>query len=61
MVSDVFYSKPNRMAHQEKKNKNVKKAATKPAKIAGQVVLPKYARNETVITAPTVSPKAKKG
>ncbi len=49
------------MAHQEKKNKNVKKAATKPAKIAGQPVLPKYARNETVITTPAVSPKAKKG
>ncbi|MBD2704834.1 hypothetical protein IC229_29655 [Spirosoma sp. BT702] len=49
------------MAHQDKKNNNVKKAATKPAKIAGQTVLPKYARNETVLTTPTLLPKAKKG
>lgn len=57
----MFYSKLDLMAHQEKKNKNVKKAATKPAKIAGQPVLPKYARNETLMTPPTISPKAKKG
>ncbi|MCK8495497.1 MULTISPECIES: hypothetical protein [Spirosoma] len=49
------------MAHQDKKNKNTKKMATKPAKVAGQPVLPKYARNETVMTTPTVSPKVKKG
>lgn len=49
------------MANQDKKNKNVKKAATKPAKIAGQPVLPKYVRTETVMTTPTLSPKVKKG
>lgn len=49
------------MAHQEKKNKNIKKAATKPAKIAGQPILPKYARSETKITTPVLSPKLKKG
>ncbi|WP_461080407.1 hypothetical protein [Spirosoma flavus] len=48
------------MAHQYKKNKNTKKVATKPAKIAGQTVLPKYARNESEMTTPTLSPKAKK-
>lgn len=49
------------MAHQEKTNKNTKKVATKPAKVAGKPTLPKYAQND-VLTAPLyLSPKAKKG
>ncbi|GAB3547137.1 hypothetical protein [Spirosoma fluminis] len=48
------------MANQDKKNKNTKKAATKPAKTAGQPVLPKYARNDSMMTPPDLSPQAKK-
>ncbi|MFD2573232.1 hypothetical protein ACFSUS_21495 [Spirosoma soli] len=56
-----YRGKPTIMAHQEKTNKNTKKVATKPAKVAGQLVLPKYARNESGITPPDLAPKAKKG
>ncbi|WP_165358843.1 MULTISPECIES: hypothetical protein [Spirosoma] len=49
------------MAHQEKTNKNSKKAATKPAKVAGHPVLPKYAQNDALVAPLDLSPKAKKG
>ncbi|WP_198045113.1 hypothetical protein [Spirosoma montaniterrae] len=49
------------MANQDKKNKNAKKEATKPAKIAGQPNLPKYAQKESALTPPDSFPQAKKG
>jgi len=49
------------MARQDKKNKNVKKVATKPARVAGQPVLLKYARNDKAMMTPILALKAKKG
>jgi hypothetical protein len=49
------------MANQDKKNKNLKKVATKPAKVNGVATLPKYAQNDSAFTAPDLAPKAKKG
>jgi hypothetical protein len=49
------------MANQDKKNKNVKKVATKPAKVNGVATLPKYAQNEGAFVAPILASKAKKG
>jgi len=40
------------MAHEEKKQKNIKKVATKPAKVHGAPKIPKYEQNETGIIAP---------
>lgn len=60
-MASVFSTKPNRMANQDKKDKNVKKAATKPAKIAGQPVVPKYARSESVTLPAALPYQGKKG
>lgn len=52
------------MARQDKNNKtnkNGKKEATKPAKTAGQPVLPKYARNDSAVAPLDLSLQAKKG
>ena len=48
----VFYSKTYIMAHEEKKQKNIKKVATKPAKVHGVPKIPKYEQNQSGITAP---------
>lgn len=48
------------MAHEEKKNKNVKKVATKAPKVHGAPKVARYEKNESGITAPDLSPKAKK-
>ncbi|GAB3561720.1 hypothetical protein GCM10027578_02920 [Spirosoma luteolum] len=55
----VFYPKATIMAHEEKKNKNTKKVATKAPKGSGPKV-PKYEQNETSISPLDLSPKAKK-
>lgn len=49
------------MAHEEKKNKNIKKEATKAPKVHGVHKVPRYEQGETGITPPDLSPKAKKG
>lgn len=55
----MFYPKATIMAHEEKKNKNTKKVATKAPKGSGPKV-PKYEQNETSISPLDLSPKAKK-
>jgi hypothetical protein len=49
------------MAHEEKKNKNVKKVATKAPKLHGAPKVPKYEQNESGLVPPSLSPKSKKG
>ncbi|WP_020604889.1 hypothetical protein [Spirosoma spitsbergense] len=49
------------MAHEEKKNKNIKKVATKAAKVHGAPKVPKYEQNESGIGPLDLTPKAKKG
>jgi hypothetical protein len=49
------------MAHEEKKNKNIKKVATKPAKVHGVAKVPKYEQGNSAIMLPDLSPKARKG
>ena len=48
------------MAHEEKKNKNIKKVATKAPKVNGAPKVPKYEQNESGIMPPGLSPKVKK-
>ncbi|WP_174260221.1 hypothetical protein [Spirosoma endbachense] len=48
------------MAHEEKKNKNSKKVATKAAKVHGAPKIPKYELNETSSMPADLAPKAKK-
>ena len=49
------------MAHEEKKNKNIKKVATKAPKVRGAAKVPNYEKNESGITPPDLSQKVKKG
>jgi hypothetical protein len=48
------------MAHEEKKNKNVKKVATKAPKVNGAPKVPKYEQGNAAITPPDLAGKAKK-
>lgn len=48
------------MAHEEKKNKNIKKVATKAPKVHGAPKIPKYEQSESGIMPPGLSPKTKK-
>ncbi|GAB4005457.1 hypothetical protein GCM10028808_05290 [Spirosoma migulaei] len=48
------------MAHEEKKNKNIKKVATKAPKVHGAPKVPKYEQNEAGIMPPGLTPKVKK-
>jgi hypothetical protein len=48
------------MAHEEKKNKNIKKVATKAPKVAGVAKVPKYEQNESGIKPPELATKTKK-
>ena len=48
------------MAHEEKKNKNIKKAATKAPKVHGAPKIPKYEQAESGINAPELTAKTKK-
>lgn len=52
MASSCSTPKPYIMAHEEKKQKNIKKVATKPAKVHGAPKIPKYEQNESGIIAP---------
>ena len=40
------------MAHEEKKNKNIKKVATKAPKVNGAPKIPKYEQSESGIMSP---------
>ncbi len=53
--------KPNIMAHEEKKSRNIKKAATKVPKVRGAAKVPNYEKQESGITPPDPSQKGKKG
>jgi len=57
----VFIHKRILMAHEEKKNKNVKKLATKALKVHGAPKVPKYEQNESGLLLPNLAPKGKKG
>ncbi len=48
------------MAHEEKKNKNIKKVATKAPKLAGVAKVPKYEQGESGIKPPDLAPKTKR-
>ena len=48
------------MSHEQKKNKNIKKAATKAPKVAGVAKVPKYEQSESGIKPPDAAPKSKK-
>ncbi len=48
------------MAHEEKKNKNIKKVATKAPKVHGAPKVPKYEQSETGFTPLSVPSKDKK-
>lgn len=48
------------MAHVEKSNKNVKKVATKAAKVNGAPKVPKYEQSETGFTPLSIPSKDKK-
>ncbi|QJW89967.1 hypothetical protein HNV11_11560 [Spirosoma taeanense] len=48
------------MAHEEKKNKNVKKVATKAPKVHGAPRIPKYEQNQSGFSVADLSPKEKK-
>lgn len=48
------------MAHEEKKNKNIKKVATKAPKVQGAPKIPKYEQAESGIKPPDLDPKVKK-
>lgn len=47
------------MAHEEKKNKNIKKPATKAPKVHGAPKIPKYEQAESGIKLPELAPKIK--
>ncbi len=49
------------MAHEEKKNKNIKKVATKAPKVRGAAKVPNYEKSETGIIPPELPKKGKKG
>lgn|GEM_PF-2569598 len=57
----MFIHKRILMAHEEKKNKNVKKLATKALKVHGAPKVPKYEQNESGLLLPNLAPKGKKG
>lgn len=48
------------MAHEEKKNKNSKKVATKAAKVHGTPKIPKYELHESSSMSADLTPKARK-
>lgn len=48
------------MAHEEKKNKNIKKVATKAPKVHGAPKIPKYEQAESGINALESTAKTKK-
>lgn len=52
---------PGIMAHEEKKNKNIKKVATKAAKVHGAPKVPKYEQNEAGSGPLSIPSKDKKG
>ncbi|CCH02414.1 hypothetical protein FAES_4415 [Fibrella aestuarina BUZ 2] len=47
--------------HQDKKNKNMKKVATKPAKQSGHPAVPKYVRDDSTTGPLDLTAQAKKG
>ncbi|QIP14676.1 MULTISPECIES: hypothetical protein [Spirosoma] len=48
------------MAHEQKKNKNIKKVATKAPKVHGSPKVPKYEQKDVGITPPGIVVPSKK-